>query len=291
MPSRRGGGLMRGDILGQSVARDAVDRAAELAGRLLVALIAFAVLALLVWLARPLVRAVLDRRGRASFTRVYLSLYGVAGLVVAFLLAMTLAFPSVAMVDLLTSLGILSVAAGFAFRDVLENLLAGALLLLRDPFQAGDEIRAGEFEGRVEGVTARETIIRTFDGRRVLLPNARIGEWPLEVLTHFGTARLTFLVPIDAAADPVRARDVAAGALEDTPGVLGDPPPRVVLIRADADRLILECRLWTASDRASGTAVLDGAIAAVVAALRAAGIPPPEEVIRIETGDRPARRG
>lgn len=264
-----------------NLAGDAVDRALEVGGRLAVATVTFVVLAAVALMLRPIVRALLQRRRRPSFTRVFLGLYRVLALVVCFLLAMTIAFPSVQMVDLLASLGILSVAAGFAFRDVLENLLAGALLLLRDPFKAGDEIRSGAHEGEVEGVTARETILRTFDGRRVLVPNARIGAEPLEVLTHHPRSRSSFTIPVgtDAEAEVVRA--LAVRALDGVPAVLDEPPPDAVLIEVNADALVLECRYWTAADRRSATAARDDAIAAVRAAFRAANVPQPADELTI----------
>jgi small conductance mechanosensitive channel len=137
---------------------DAVlERAGDFAAQLVLATAAFTVLMLLARALRPLVRRGLDRRQRRSYTRVFLGLYRVVAWLLSFLIAVTLAFPSVRVVDLLAGLGVLSVAAGFAFKDILENLLAGALLLLRDPFKSGDEIRIGDHEGIVEGITVRES--------------------------------------------------------------------------------------------------------------------------------------
>ncbi len=60
--------------------------------------------------------------------------------VLGLLAALTVVFPTVQPVDTLGSLGIFSIAIGFAFRDILENLLAGVLLLFRAPFRTGDEV-------------------------------------------------------------------------------------------------------------------------------------------------------
>ena len=79
------------------------------------------------------------------------------------LVAMTIIFPSVRPVDLLATLGVGSVAIGFAFKDVLQNLLAGMLILVRQPFRRGDQIVAGTFEGTVEHIQARATLIHTYD--------------------------------------------------------------------------------------------------------------------------------
>lgn len=86
----------------------------------------------------------------------------------------SVAFPSMTPASLFSALGIGGVAIGFAFKDIFQNLLAGILLLVRQPFRAGDEIRAGAFTGVVESIEARATFIRTYDGQRIIVPNSVI---------------------------------------------------------------------------------------------------------------------
>ncbi|MGK4005214.1 mechanosensitive ion channel domain-containing protein [Sorangium sp. So ce1036] len=64
-------------------------------------------------------------------------------------------FPNFTPAALLQFLGIGSVAIGFAFRDVLQNYLAGILLLLTEPFRIGDQVRFGAYEGTVEEIQTR----------------------------------------------------------------------------------------------------------------------------------------
>lgn len=255
------------------IGSDIAARAVELTTRLvLFVLLAFVVIAL-GRLARPLVRGRLARRQRPSFTRVFTALYGTVVTIAAVLLAATLVFPSVQMVDVLASLGIVSVAVGFAFKDVLENLLAGVLLLLRDPFKSGDQIRVGEYEGTVEGITVRETLLRTHDGQRVLLPNAQVYISPLEVLTHNPHTRISFPIRLEADADLETARTALVAALADLPEVVDHPAPDVIVTDLTVGEITVDCRLWTAAPRASLTAARDRAIPAALDALRAAGVP------------------
>lgn len=72
---------------------------------------------------------------------------------------------------LFVGLGVSSVAIGFAFKDILQNGLAGLLILLRQPVEVGDQIVINSFEGTVERIETRATIIRTYDGQRVVVPN------------------------------------------------------------------------------------------------------------------------
>lgn len=247
-----------------------VAGAAALGTRLLVALVVGGLVVLLGSAVRPLVRRALERGGRPSRTRVFLALYRMAVTVLAIILATTLAFPSVEVVDVLGSLGIVSVAAGFAFKDVLENLLAGVLLLLRDPFMAGDQIRVGDHEGTVEGVTIRETLLRTYDGQRVLIPNAQVYTGALEVLTHYPATRSAFRLSLDIDTDLEHARAAVLPALREIA-----PPgsePELLVVGLDRGALEVEVRVWGAPSRADRTKNLDAAMTATVTALRAAGV-------------------
>lgn len=254
-----------------TILEDLADRGGELALRTLTAVFVASVVAVVGRLVRPIVRHLLDRADRPSRTRVFLGLYRVVVAVFAFLLAMTLAFPSVEVVDVLASLGVVSIAIGFAFKDSLENLLAGVLLLWRDPFRSGDQIRVGEYAGTVERLTVRETLLRTFDGELVLVPNADVSGNALTVATHYPLARVTTRVRIDPAADVGRARDALLPVLRRA-SQPGAPDPEVVVSGMSDGALDLDLRFWTRSPRASRTAALDAALPAAVQALGAAGV-------------------
>ena len=77
--------------------------------------------------------------------------------VLGFFVAAVVIFPAFRPGDLITGLGITSVAIGFAFKDILQNFFAGILILWRRPFVVGDQIRVKEFDGTVEAITTRST--------------------------------------------------------------------------------------------------------------------------------------
>ncbi|HHD72354.1 MAG TPA: mechanosensitive ion channel [Epsilonproteobacteria bacterium] len=72
---------------------------------------------------------------------------------------------------IITGLGLTGFAVGFALKDILSNLLAGALLILYNTFSVDDVIRVSGFEGRVEEINLRFTII-VKDDERIYIPNA-----------------------------------------------------------------------------------------------------------------------
>jgi small-conductance mechanosensitive channel len=75
---------------------------------------------------------------------------------------------------LVTGLGLTGFALGFALKDVLSNLLSGIMLLLYRPFNIGDQIRMGEYEGTIETIRMRDTLVRARDGRLIVIPNTKL---------------------------------------------------------------------------------------------------------------------
>lgn len=97
------------------------------------------------------------------------------------LIAISVIAPSFQAADLIKVLGIGTVAIGFAFQNILQNFLAGILLLLQEPFRLGDFISVTGIEGNVTDIQARATIVMTKEGREVIIPNATIFTNPVAV--------------------------------------------------------------------------------------------------------------
>jgi small conductance mechanosensitive channel len=75
---------------------------------------------------------------------------------------------------LVAGLGLTGFALGFALKDVLSNFVSGIMLLAYRPFHIGDVIEMGEFLGTIETIRIRDTLVRTADGRLVIIPNTKL---------------------------------------------------------------------------------------------------------------------
>ena len=191
----------------------------------------------------------------------------------AFIVAASIAFPSVSAADLFNLLGIGGVAIGFAFRDVLQNLLAGILILLTRPFVIGDQIKAGSYEGTVDDVWVRATVLRTYDNQRVLIPNATLFTDKITIITAHEKRRLSFPVTIGTGDDIKAAKGVIIEALRGVDGVLDDPAPEALVTGLGAAGVDLTARFWIDPPRRRDAVdATDHAIMAVKEALIEAGI-------------------
>jgi small-conductance mechanosensitive channel len=86
---------------------------------------------------------------------------------------------------LVAGLGLTGFALGFAFRDVLSNLLAGVLILLYRPFGRGDRIAVSGFDGVVAQIDLRYTTLHG-EGKVILIPNSNLFTNPIEVRERSG---------------------------------------------------------------------------------------------------------
>lgn len=259
-----------------------VDYTLDLLPRLGVALVFIALGWAISRLVRSLSRRAMAGRRSPSFARVMSKVFGWLFLFGVVLVAVAITFPSVQPVDLLAGLGFFSVAIGFAFQDILENTLAGVLLLFRQPFVTGDQIEVQEYTGTVEGITIRETRITTFDGQLVVIPNRDVYKSAIRVQTHHELLRSEFTVGIAYENDPDDARRAIVDVLAEVDGVLATPAPSVLVSELGVSTVNLCVRLWSESRQWDRLQVLDAAIRATKRALDEAGIEMPAEIIVLQ---------
>lgn len=121
--------------------------------------------------------------------------------------------------------GLAGLALGFAFKDIVENYLAGILLSVRQPFAKNDLVDIAGHMGKVVRLTGRETILMTPDGNHVQIPNATVFREPMLNYTRNPRRRVRIEVGIAASEEPSAALDVGCRVFRTMDGVLSDPPP------------------------------------------------------------------
>lgn len=227
------------------------------------------------WLAQRAIVKVFERRRQFDLGALLGGFIGWGLVGLGCLVVATIIFPSVKPSDALATLGIGSVAIGFAFKDILQNWFAGLLILLRQPFVRGDQISVAGFEGTVEHIEARATAIKTYDGKRVVIPNSTIYTLPVTVGTAFKQVRSVYDVGIGYADDIEAARSVILGALDGLEGVMQDPKPEVIPWEIGPSSINLRVRWWTDSKRSAVTLARGRVISAMKTALADAQIDMP----------------
>lgn len=251
------------------------------------AIIVIVIFWLLSLLFKKVVRKILGSRSRhQNLVKVFQRIGGALIFFIGFMIAMVVAIPGFTPAKLIGALGIGSVAIGFAFKDIFQNLLSGILLLISEPFRIGDQIISGDYEGTVEDIKIRATTIRTYDGRQVVIPNSDLYTSALTVNTAYKQRRLQVEVGIGYEDDieETKAEIIQALKKADTVSVKADPS--VIATGFGGSSMDLTVR-WFIEDgtQANKVASIHQVIVEIKKALDAAGINIPFPIRTIDLSD------
>lgn len=266
-----------GLLLGQ------IDSWLDGAMRAVPALIVAFVLIGLAWLAGSGVKTLLkgryDRQERHDLGRMLGGIAKWSIIVAGTMVAMTIVMPSLSIGGLFAGLGVSSVAIGFAFKDILQNWLAGLLILLRQPFEVGDQVVIQDYEGTVERIETRSTIVRTYNGMNAVIPNSEIYTNALLVKTANEARRSEYDVGIGYGDNMDQAVDELQSMLENIEGVEKDPAPEVLPWDLAASWVTLRLRWWTNNHDTNIVAVRARVLEGIKKTLDEAGIDMPFDTV------------
>lgn len=198
---------------------------------------------------------------------VSISLWGLGLLLTAMVV-----FPGLTPTRALGALGVVSIAVGFAFRDIFENFFAGFLILWQFPFEQGDYIECQGITGKVVDVTVRMTIIRTMDDELIIMPNATIFKNPLNVLTYERTRRVKLMTGIAYGEDVATTVQVIKDALKKCRTIDAAKPVQVFPHGFGSSSIDIEVAWWTGSKPLDVRRSRGEVVTAVKSALDQAGI-------------------
>ena len=252
-----------------------LDGLVKLAPNLIAALVVFLLFFIIAKIVRAIVYRTFKARDRANLGEVLGGFVKWAILVLGGLIAATIIVPTLNPADLIAGLGVSSVAIGFAFKDILQNWLAGLLILLRQPFEIGDQIEASGFVGTVKHIETRATIVKTYDGQRAVIPNSEIYTNAVLVKTGETQRRSQYDIGIGYADDIDKACEIITQAIADIEGIETDPSPEAFVWDLAASWVTIRARWWTDSKRGDIVANRSHIIRAVKYALDEAGIDMP----------------
>jgi small-conductance mechanosensitive channel len=182
-------------------------------------------------------------------------------------------------------LGIAGLTIGFALQDISRNFVAGVLLLVRQPFDIGDAVEAAGHQGTVLEITTRDTVLKTWDGELVILPNLEVFSQPIINYSDLPNRRRTVQIGLGYGEDVERAMHIFLKAIQGVEGVLADPAPEVLADQLGNSTLDLSARFWVNQETHNLLGVHSAVVQAINTVAERGGIdlPYPIQTVRMES--------
>ena len=201
----------------------------------------------------------------------------IAGLVVALDILGATALLS----TILGAAGIVGLAIGFAVRDTVENFIASIMLSVRQPFRPNDAVEINGDEGKVIRLTSRATILLSYDGNHIRIPNATVFKSRIVNYSRNPERRFKYQIGVAYGTDYAMALQLAQDTLESLPFVLKSPAANVWISELGGSDVALQLTAWIDQRETSLAGARSEAIRATLAAFTAAAIQMPEPTYRI----------
>lgn len=149
-----------------------------------------------------------------------------------------------AVTSLLAGAGIIGLALGFAFQDIMANFVAGVLIAFRKPILEDDVIKSKDHFGTVININLRSTIIRTQQGQHVYIPNKDLLGSPIINYSNEGMRRIDLDCWTSYDEDLENVKQIAMEAIQSIDYVLKEPKVTMVFTEFGESSIKFTIRYW-----------------------------------------------
>jgi small conductance mechanosensitive channel len=262
-----------------------MNRMEQLVIQLPLALIALTVFLIITWIGRFVsrLRNPWDRIAPNAFIAdLFRTLVMIFFVIAAIVIALDIMNATALLSTILGAAGLIGLAIGFAVRDTVENFIASVMLSIRQPFRPNDVVEINGDEGKVIRLTSRATILLSFDGNHIRIPNSTVFKSRIINFSQNRERRFMFTLTIDSEADLGTARELAVTTVQNLPFVLNEPPANAWL--GDMNHAGMEIVVvgWIDQTETSMTLARGEALRHVKRAIMASGVTLPNVTYTIE---------
>lgn len=152
-----------------------------------------------------------------------------------------------AVTSILAGAGIIGLALAFAFQDIAANFISGVFISFRRPLHVGDIVKVKDYMGKVEEINLRDTILRTFQGQMVIIPNKDVFQNPIENYSLLGKRRFDLVIGVSYGDDLQKVKEVTLNAVKDIEGLSKDDETTLFFQEFGDSSINFFIRLWICS--------------------------------------------
>jgi len=187
-------------------------------------------------------RLMVRRQADATLTKFVASLTKIA--LMAFVVIAAIRALGVETTSFVAVIGAAGLAIGFALQGTLANFAAGVMLIIFKPFKAGDYIEGGGTAGTVEAVQIFNTILKTPDNKKVIVPNSKMTSDNITNYSAMEQRRIDMVFGIGYDDDIKKAKAILEGILNEDDRILKDPAPTVAVSELADSSINFVVRPW-----------------------------------------------
>lgn len=152
-----------------------------------------------------------------------------------------------AVTSILAGAGIAGLALAFAFQDIASNFMSGILITIRKPLRVGDIVKLKEYMGKVQSINLRDTVVQTFQGQMVIIPNKSIQENAIENFSLLGRRRMDVVIGVSYQEDLEKVQRITLEAVSGIKGLAPGQETTFFYEEFSDSSINYNLRIWVAS--------------------------------------------
>ena len=213
---------------------------------------------------------------------IYRQLLRIAFVIFGIVIALDIINATALLSTILGAAGIIGLALGIAVRDTVENFIASVMLSFRQPFRPNDTVEINGDIGKVIRLTSRATILLSFDGNHIRIPNSSVFKSRIINYTQNAERRFMFSIMVERDTDLQAARTLVEQTVQDLPFILTEPAAQTWIEALHTAGVELVVTGWVDQNETSIVRAKGEALRQVKLAIQAAGIVIPDATQAIQ---------
>jgi small conductance mechanosensitive channel len=189
-------------------------------------------------------RAINRFSGHKTVNKLFVNVLSAAFVLLVLFVVLSILQLDTALQSLLAGAGVAGLAIGLALQDPILNLFSGIMMATRRTFRLGDLVETSGFMGTVEKISLRSTVIRTFQGQEVVLPNKLIYQHAFVNYTSSGQRRVDLSCGVSYGDDLQQVKEVALKAVEESVVVDESKPIDLYYTEFGSSSINFVLRFW-----------------------------------------------
>ncbi|MGB9770823.1 MAG: mechanosensitive ion channel family protein [Candidatus Kapaibacteriota bacterium] len=214
---------------------------------ILIVLVLFFVLLVIIKLLSKRIRFIL--RDKVSFQTLSVLNRFIIWIFIILYIFVILSYFGINLTGLLALGGFASIIIGFATQKVVGNSIAGLFLIFERPIKLGQSVRIADVSGFVEEIRFLSTIIRSFEGEFIRIPNEQVFTSIIINLTENVARRVDYIIGIHYSNDFSKAREIILNFLNYQKFVLSAPAPEVFVEKFSSSSVDIHIRFWAPTEK------------------------------------------